>query len=92
MDFLLECPTKSFACLETPRSAPHRLQEEAQKLGETLGTEVYGSHDSALNMSSLSTQPVTGNGAGNKRMGTNKIRDADGEAGLTWEVITTLLS
>lgn len=92
VNFLLECPTKPFTCLETPRSAPHRLQEEARKLDATLGTRIYGSRDSALDISSLSTQPVTGNGAGTKRMGTKEKRDIDGEAGLTREFITTLLS
>ena len=43
-------------------------------------------------MSSLNTQPVTGNGTGTKRMGTKEIQDADSEIGLIREVITTLLS
>ncbi len=92
VNLLLECSSKSCTCLETPRSASHRLQKEAQKLDATLNTRIYGSCDSALNMSSLSTQPVTGNEARIKRIGTKEIRDTDGEAGLTREVITTLLS
>lgn len=41
-------------------------------------------------ISSRSTQSVTANRVGTKRIRTNEIPEADGEAGLTWEVITTL--